>query len=55
MQRFSHADHDFEARVGALAAPMDTLDPTLVDSVRDIIAEVRSGGDRALLPVHETL
>ena len=49
MQRFSHADHDFEARVGALAAPMDTLDPTLVDSVRDIIAEVRSGGDRALL------
>ena len=49
MQRFSHADHDFEARVGALAAPMDTLDPTLADSVRDIIAEVRSGGDRALL------
>ena len=49
MQRFSLADHDFEARVGGLATPMDTLDPTLVDSVRDIIAEVRSGGDRALL------
>lgn len=49
IQRFSQADDDFEARVLALTAPMEAMDPNLVSSVRDIIAEVRSGGDRALL------
>ena len=33
----------------ALTAPMEALDPNLVSSVRDIIVEVRSGGDHALL------
>ena len=42
MQRFSQSDDDFEARVCALTAPMEALDPNLVSSVRDIIAEVRS-------------
>ena len=49
MQRFSQSDGDFEARVCALTAPMEALDPNLVNSVRDIIAEVRSRGDQALL------
>ena len=49
MQRFSQSDDDFEARVCALTAPMEALDPNLVRSVRDIIAEVRSRGDQALL------
>ena len=49
MQRFSQSDGDFEARVCALTAPMEALDPNLVSSVRDIIAEVRSRGDQALL------
>ena len=49
MQRFSQSDDDFEARVRALTAPMEALDPNLVRSVRDIIAEVRSRGDQALL------
>lgn len=49
MQRFSQRDDDFEARVCALTAPMEALDPNLVSSVRDIIAEVRSRGDQALL------
>ena len=39
MQRFSQSDDDFEARVCALTAPMEALDPNLVSSVRDIIAE----------------
>ncbi|MEC8001741.1 MAG: histidinol dehydrogenase, partial [Pseudomonadota bacterium] len=49
MQRFSQSDGDFEARVCALKAPMEALDPNLVSSVRDIISEVRSRGDQALL------
>ena len=49
IQRFSQTDDDFEARVRALTAPMEALDPHLVSSVRDIIAEVRSRGDKALL------
>ena len=49
IQRFSQSDDDFEARVCALTAPMEALDPNLVSSVRDIIAEVRSRGDQALL------
>ena len=49
MQRFSQSDDDFEARVCALTAPMEALDPNLVGSVRDIITEVRSRGDQALL------
>ncbi len=49
IQRFSQIDDDFEARLCELIAPMEALDPNLVESVRDIIAEVQSGGDQALL------
>ena len=49
MQRFSQADEDFEAQMQALTAPMEVLDPNLVASVQNIIGEVRSGGDPALL------
>ncbi len=49
MQRFSQADEDFEAQMQALTAPMEVLDPNLVASVQNIIGEVRSGGDQALL------
>lgn len=51
MQRFSQADEDFEAQMQALTAPMEVLDPNLVASVQNIIGEVRSGGDQALLEV----
>ncbi len=49
IKRFSQSDDDFEVQVCALTAPMEALDPNLVGSVRDIITEVRLGGDQALL------
>ena len=49
IKRFSQSDDDFEAQMCPLTAPMEALDPNLVSSVRDIIAEVRSRGDQALL------
>lgn len=49
IKRISSSDPDFEAQIGGLLAPMDSLDPELVSTVRDIIAEVKLGGDTALL------
>ena len=40
---------NFEEEIAALQAPMEVIDPGLVDTVSDIISAVRSGGDSALL------
>ena len=49
IRRFSSSDTDFEAKIEVLTAPIEDLDQSLVASVRDIISQIRSGGDAALL------
>ena len=49
MKRFIWTDMDEAARGNALARPADLSDPTLIGTVRDIMAAVKAGGDKAVL------
>ena len=49
IRRLSSCNDDFEAQIVALQAPMEAIDPGLVDTVSEIITRVRSEGDNALL------
>ncbi len=49
MKRFIWTDMDEAAREDALARPGGLSDPTLIDTVRDIMAAVKTGGDKAVL------
>lgn len=55
IRRLSSGAADFEAQITALQAPMEVIDPELVDTVSEIIAMVRSGGDAALLQFTQKL
>mgnify|MGYP000013885599 CR=1 FL=1 len=49
IRQLSSSGDDFEAQIAALQAPMEAIDPGLVDTVSEIITTVRHGGDAALL------
>ena len=49
IRRLNSGAADFEAQIAALQVPMEVIDPSLVDTVSEIIATVRSRGDAALL------
>ena len=49
IRRLSSCNDDFEAQIVALQAPMEAINPGLVDTVSEIITRVRSEGDNALL------
>ena len=55
IRRLSSCNDDFEAQIAALQAPMEAIDPGLVDTVSEIITTVRRGGDAALLALTQKL
>ena len=55
IRRLSSCAPDFDERIAVLKAPMEVIDPALVDTVSKIISTVRSRGDAALLEFTQRL